>query len=139
MRFSTTFRNALIASKVAERFADGGRRQLVLTSRVEHAKALAETIPGASLCVGSVPETKRDYGAPVIVATYALAKEGLDIPDLDAVHFATPIKDPIAVRQSAGRVERAKEGKMAPVVYDYVDESIPYCVRAYRKRRAILK
>lgn len=132
-------RNALIASKVAERFAEGGRRQLVLTSRVDHAKALAETIPGASLCVGSVPESRRDYGAPVIVATYALAKEGLDIPDLDAVHFATPIKDPIAVRQSAGRVERAKEGKMPPVVYDYVDESIPYCVRAYRKRRAILK
>lgn len=112
---------------------------MVLTSRVDHAKALAKTIPGASLCVGSVPEHRRDYGAPVIVATYALAKEGLDIPDLDAVHFATPIKDPIAVRQSAGRAEGAKEGKMAPVVYDCVDESIPYCVRAYQKRRAILK
>ena len=112
---------------------------MLLTSRVAHAERLSSLIPGASLVCGKVKESARDYLAPVIVATYQLAKEGLDIPSLDTLHLCTPTKDPIAVKQSAGRVERACEGKLPPVVYDYVDEDIPYCLGAYRKRKSILR
>lgn len=132
-------RDELIAKKVKERAEEGSKGQLLLTARVAHAERLARLIPGASLVCGRVKESARDYGAPVIVATYQLAKEGLDIPSLDTLHLCTPTKDPIAVKQSAGRVERAYEGKLPPVVYDYVDETIPYCLFAYRKRKAILK
>ena len=132
-------RNELIAKQVKERASQGSKGQLLLTARVSHAERLASMIPGASLVCGRVKESARDYGAPVIVATYQLAKEGLDIPSLDTLHLCTPTKDPIAVKQSAGRVERAYEGKLPPVVYDYVDETIPYCLGAYRKRKSILK
>ena len=132
-------RDAIIAQKVKERALDGSKGQLLLTSRVAHAERLSSLIPGASLVCGKVKESARDYLAPVIVATYQLAKEGLDIPSLDTLHLCTPTKDPIAVKQSAGRVERACEGKLPPVVYDYVDEDIPYCLGAYRKRKSILR
>ena len=61
------------------------------------------------------------------------------MPRLDCVHFCTPIKDAMAVKQSAGRVERNYEGKPRPMVVDYVDESIPYCERAYTVRKRLLK
>ena len=131
-------RNALIAGRV-ESLKATRRKQLVLTARVSHAEALASMIPGSSLLVGKVSEKKRDYSAPVLVATYALAKEGLDIPELDALHLATPTKDPVTVKQSVGRVERNVSGKQEPIVLDYVDEAIPYCVRAFSRRKNILK
>ena len=87
---------------------------------------------------GRVSEKKRVYDAEIIVATYALAKEGLDIPDLDAVHLATPQKDESTVRQSVGRVERNVPGKRKPLALDYVDVSIPYCMNCWKKRRRIL-
>ena len=75
----------------------------------------------------------------VILATYPLAKEGLDIPTLDRLHLVTPQKDRATVQQSAGRIERNIEGKNTPIVYDYVDENIGYCLNAYKKRKSILK
>lgn len=131
-------RNRLIADNVRVLMATR-KKQLVLTARVEHAKELARRIEGSSLIVGSVPERKRDYSAPVLVATYALAKEGLDIPELDTLHLVTPSKDEATVKQSAGRVERNVPGKREPIVCDYVDADIPYCLGAWRKRKNILK
>lgn len=131
-------RNEAIAERV-ESLRGTRKKQLVLTARVSHAEALASMIPGSSLLVGRVPEGKRDYSAPILVATYALAKEGLDIPELDALHLATPSKDPVTVKQSVGRIERNVPGKQEPIVFDYVDEAIPYCVRAFSKRKNILR
>ena len=56
-----------------------------------------------------------------IFATYALAREGLDIPNLRYVVFATPEKDPTTVTQSAGRVARKADGKEYGTVIDFVD------------------
>ena len=116
-----------------------GKRQLILTARVSHAQELQRLIPNSSLCVGNIKEKDRDYSNNVIIATYALAKEGLDIPSLDVLHLATPTKDKATIVQSVGRVERNTQGKNTPICYDYVDEEIPYCVNAFKKRRAILK
>ena len=116
-----------------------GKRQLILTARVSHAQELQRLIPNSSLCVGNIKEKDRDYSNNVIIATYALAKEGLDIPSLDVLHLATPTKDKATIVQSVGRIERNTQGKNTPICYDYVDEEIPYCVNAFKKRRAILK
>lgn len=56
-----------------------------------------------------------------ILATYQLAKEGLDVPNLRYVVFATPEKDETTVIQSAGRVGRKAEGKPYGTVIDFVD------------------
>ncbi len=134
-------RNAIIVEKARELWEDG-RKQLILCHRVAQAENLAKACSNfakTSLMTGRVSEKKRVYDADVIVATYALAKEGLDIPELDAVHLATPQKDESTVRQSVGRVERNIPGKRTPLAIDYVDESIGYCVMCYKKRVKILK
>lgn len=70
-----------------------------------------------------------------LFATYALAKEGLDIPRLERLYLTTPQKDFAVVAQSVGRVARKLEGKEDPIVYDFVDMKIPMLVNSYKKRR----
>lgn len=72
-------RNFQIAENVIRQRMNG-RRQLILTARVDHAVELGRLIPRSSVCVGKVKERDRDYLSDTIIATYALAKEGLDIP-----------------------------------------------------------
>lgn len=72
--------------------------------------------------------------AKIILASYSLAKEGLDIPCLDKLHLLTPQKDYAVVVQSVGRVARRSEGKARGNVYDYVDE-LGYCKRAFTTRK----
>lgn len=119
-----------------------GRQQLILTHRVRHAKEMYEDLKAkgvdASLMIGNVSEKKRNDKASVIVATYALAKEGLDIPNLSVLHLATPQQQKSCTIQSVGRIERNVDGKPKPIVYDYVDVSIPYCLNSATKRRRYL-
>lgn len=131
---------------IAERayaLAKEGRRQLILTHRVDHAKKVRDALEAkgvrCSLCVGATPKGKRDWDADAIIATYALAKEGLDIPTLDTVHLTLPTKDESTLIQSAGRAERRKEGKKDPIIEIYVDVGIPYCERACQKMRRCLQ
>lgn len=56
-----------------------------------------------------------------VFATYQLAKEGLDVPNLRYVVFATPEQDSTTVIQSVGRVGRKAEGKKYGTVIDFVD------------------
>jgi superfamily II DNA or RNA helicase len=58
--------------------------------------------------------------AKVLIATQ-LADEGLDLPELVAVHLVAPCRAGNRVIQRIGRVMRASSGKARPVVYDYVD------------------
>lgn len=117
-------RNDLIRRMVAHH---GEWPQLVLTSRVEHAEALARAIPDAVAVVGRTKdraaafEAIRSGFAKVLVATQ-LADEGLDLPELVAVHLVAPSRAAGRVIQRIGRVMRSSPGKTRPTVYDYVDD-----------------
>ena len=136
-------RNALIVEKTESLYNERKGQQLLLCHRISQVKELAKLLRSrgedVSEIYGETPKAQRNYKADFIVATYALAKEGLDIPTLDCVHFCAPIKDEITIVQSAGRVERNYKGKITPLVLDYVDVNIPYCLGALRKRKQILK
>ena len=69
----------------------------------------------------------------IIFATYQLAKEGLDVPNLRYVVFATPEQDETTVIQSAGRVGRKADGKRYGTVIDFCDDFGLY--RKWRKKR----
>lgn len=69
-----------------------------------------------------------------IFATYQLAKEGLDVPNLKYVVFATPEKDETTVVQSVGRVGRKANGKEYGTVIDFVDDFGMY--KGWAKKRA---
>lgn len=139
-------RNEAISRKVADLSATS-RGQLVLCSRIAQAKDIAQRIrrrladpdgESVSLLVGATSKKTSIQGKAVIVATYAIAKEGLDVPELDTLHFASPVKDEVAIVQAVGRISRSCEGKTSATVFDYVD-SDPYAESAGRKRRRIIE
>lgn len=113
---------------------------IVLANRVEYLQRLSDRyneLRGGfepSMCLsgmGSSKNAKRlrknaliglgEGDIECLFATYALAKEGLDVPNLRYVVLATPEKDETTVIQSVGRVGRKAEGKEYGEVLDFVD------------------
>lgn len=82
--------------------------------------------------------------APLIIGTLSLLSEGIDLPHLTAIIFASPVsasvdrEDPAATRllQSIGRCRRPFPGKKKAYVLDIID-SHPFGMAAYKKRLAI--
>lgn len=134
-------RNQMICNEVIN-YHQQKKMQLVLCARLAQIdslyKMLSKTGMKVNIITGRIKDKDRDYKGDVILATFAIAKEGLDIPELDVVHFATPQKDETTTKQSAGRVERNYEGKARPLVIDYVDTDIDYCLNCFTLRRRIL-
>lgn len=136
-------RNKIICDRVQE-LTKENRKQLILCSRVEQCellnKMLSERGVNSVLLVGKVSNKKRQEilnqktDWEVIVATVSLAKEGLDVVDLDTLHLVSCLANKSDTVQSAGRIERVKEGKNEPIVFDYVDTKIPYLVSKWKKR-----
>ena len=62
-------------------------------------------------------ELDKSEKANVILGTYPMSSEGLDIPTLDAAIFATPKS---SIEQSIGRITR-KVHETLPIAYDIVD------------------
>lgn len=123
---------------------------LVLSERVGHLKELYSMLPPALKAQAAVIdgtmtskakkaereqaiEDMRTGRKRYLFATYALAKEGLDIPRLDRLFLTTPQKDYAVIVQSVGRVARTFQGKQQPIVYDYVD-NIRSLLKSYKKR-----
>lgn len=69
-------------------------------------------------------EDMREGRAQFLFATYQLAKLGLDIPRLNRLVLATPVKDKTSVQQAVGRIMRPFDGKGTPIVYDFWDKNI---------------
>jgi predicted helicase len=64
-------------------------------------------------------ELKASEECDIIIGTYSLAHEGLDIPKLDTLILSTPKSD---IVQSVGRILReTKTKKNDPIVIDIVD------------------
>lgn len=119
---------------------------IVLANRVEYLSRLSESFDGRSVCLSTLGQSKKakqmrkdalaklkDGELDCIFSTYALAKEGLDVPNLRYVVFSTPEKDETTVIQSAGRVGRKAEGKEYGTVIDFVDSFGMY--RGWSKKR----
>ena len=123
---------------------------LILSDRLEHLEQLMKSLPRtmrekAVMVSGKMTTKKgkaerekaiedmRSGKKKYLFATYALAKEGLDIPCLERLFLTTPQKDYAVVTQSIGRIARVCEGKSDPIAYDFVD-NIAYLVKSYKKR-----
>lgn len=134
-------RNGIIIDCVYQEFLKN-KKQLILCHRVKQVEELAKMVgrfAKTNIVTGKTSEKKRKYDGDVIIATYSLAKEGLDIPELNVLHLATPQKNASTTEQSVGRIERNIEGKTTPICYDYIDKNIYYCMNCFRKRKAILR
>jgi len=120
-------RNAIVADVINTAAKDG--TTLVLSERVAHLEKLAQMCNYSNGNLSSSKKSERknllksvsDGEIRVLFATYAIAKEGLDIPCLQHLVMASPIKDQIAVTQSAGRVMRAYPDKEFGTLWDFED------------------
>ena len=141
-------RNNIILDNI-ETLHKENRKQIVLCHRVRHCEYLYSKLTerglNAKMVVGKVTNKKRKEilensdSWDILVATYSLLKEGVSIKELDTLHFTTPQKNKSLIVQCAGRIERYMENKKQPLVFDYVDNTVPYCVGAYRVRKRNLK
>ena len=121
--------------------AQRGRRTLLLSDRLAHLQTMLELFGEAcpettrSLYVGGMRAAARAAAeeAAVILATFSMAAEGLDIPGLDVLVLASPAHD---VVQAVGRVLRPCEEKQDPVILDIVDDGCLVFVRAAEARAA---
>lgn len=77
-----------------------------------------------------ISETKQ-----VILATFSMAAEALDIPSLNAEFLITPKTD---IEQSVGRILRAKHAINHPVIYDIMDSHEVF-QKQYLKRKKFYK
>lgn len=138
-------RNDIIAMDI-EDLADKGHSIILLSDRVEHLNTIYDNITSkyqddTVILHGKIKKADREKALKemrekkkhILLATYQLAKEGLDVPCLDRLLLATPVKDYAIVVQSVGRIARVCEGKGTPVVYDYVDD-IGFLENMWKKR-----
>lgn len=131
-------RNDMIVETAREAFEDG-RRVLILSDRREHCFYLQKRLgSNSALYVGGMKEAElaKSAEAPIVIATFQLAHEGLDIPVLDTVILATPKSD---IKQSIGRIMRETAGKLNnPLIFDIADNwSVFHAM--YRKRLKVYK
>ena len=100
-------------------------------------KFVCKNLASVGYYVGGMSESelKASEKRHVILATYSMASEGLDIPGLNAEFLISPKTD---IVQSVGRILRAKHATTQPVIYDFVDTHDVF-QRQWRKRKAFYK
>ena len=101
-----------------------GRNVLILTDRRGHLECMYNLLEGYSrgyYVGGMKPDQLREsQEKDIILATFSMAAEGMDIPKLDTVILASPKSD---VEQSVGRVFRKKacDREFHPLIIDLQD------------------
>jgi predicted helicase len=120
-------RNNIIAERMKECYGNN-RHIIVLSDRISQLEELHNIlvnykhIPEEDIAYYIAKTTAKDRKLAeekrIILSTYSMAKEGLDIPRLCAVVFATPKGD---VVQASGRVQRKHPDKGVPLIIDIVD------------------
>ncbi len=132
-------RNRYISNQLQEALG-AGRKVMVLSERLQQLDELSEMLMDSGYSeskigffIGGKKQDALDEAAarPLVLSTYQMAQEALNIKELDTLFLASPLVD---VEQSIGRILRELEGKKEPIVIDYVDRKVPPCV-GYQKAR----
>jgi superfamily II DNA or RNA helicase len=123
-------RNIFIIDLLKEIMLEPGRQVLILSDRIEHLELLKNMIDSIHMdgnqlysCeyyIGGLKQKKLDEAsnAMIILGTYGMASEGLDIPTLNTLIMATPRRE---VEQSIGRIIRKTDHVVQPLIIDIVD------------------
>lgn len=119
---------------------------IIISERVNQLHYLNEHLP-SSICIdGKTPKKERERMVEefkngkhkVLLASYSLVAEGLDVPMLENIILASPVKDERLVIQSIGRCQRPYKDKKVANVYDLVDD-VSMLDRFFSKRKSVYK
>lgn len=119
---------------------------IVISERTNQLEYLHKNIKNSIYINGKTPKKKREKEIEefrqgkhkVLFATYSLVAEGLDIPILENIIMASPVKDDRLVIQAIGRCQRPSENKKMAKVYDLVDD-VSILDKFTRKRKNVYK
>lgn len=127
-----------------------GANILVLTTWIDHLKAIAERLRAAGKSVvvlsGQMKARERreiseqlanhtaDTEPLLIIGTGSFIGEGFDCPVLDTLFLAAPITFKNRLVQYVGRITRPHVAKTTATVHDYYDELTPVLASSLRKR-----
>jgi len=83
-------------------------------------KFVCKNLASVGYYVGGMKEAelKKSEKKQIVLSTYQMAQEGLDIPTLNSEFLITPKTD---IVQTVGRILRAKHNFSHPIIYDFVD------------------
>ena len=119
---------------------------IVISERTSQLEELQKQTPNSIYINGKTPKKQREKQIEefrqgkhkVLFATYSLVAEGLDIPILENLIMASPVKDERLVIQAIGRCQRPCEGKEKANIYDLVDD-VSMLDKFTRKRKSVYK
>lgn len=136
-------RNKFLIEILKDVFQEKDRQVLVLTDRVEHTKKLFEMLPPEIQALTGIlgREVKSEQRTilcatkRILIATYAMCKEGFDLATLNTLLIATSRPD---VDQIVGRIMRVEKEtrKVHPLILDVVD---PAFRRQFQERLQLYK
>jgi superfamily II DNA or RNA helicase len=115
------------------------RKVLILSERKNQLKDIEELIVNDNIAsygyyVGGMKMSDLDISATkqIILATYQMSSEGLNIPTLNTVILASPISD---IQQSVGRILREKktERKYKPLCIDILDDFSLFKFKGFKR------
>jgi hypothetical protein len=130
----------MVITHIKELASDPKRKILVLSERRGHLEAIEKGLP-ASLVkgyyVGGMKQEHLDTNAEIcqiLLATYAMASEAMNIKALNAMIMASPRKK---VEQSTGRILRVSVDKreLNPLILDVIDQHDTYVRQWYLRAR----
>jgi superfamily II DNA or RNA helicase len=100
-------------------------------------KIVCKNIASVGYYVGGMKEheLKKSEQKQVVLASFSMASEALDIPSLNAEFLITPKTD---IVQSVGRILRAKHSFADPIIYDIKDNHEVF-QKQWLKRKAYYK
>lgn len=125
--------------------AEPARKLLVLSDRREHLCAFEAGFKqrghtSIGYYVGGMKQKVLDVSAEarIILATFSMAAEAMNIPALNTILLSTPKSN---VEQSVGRIlrQRPEERAAAPLILDVLDMPFPECMGQWRKRSKFYK
>jgi len=138
-------RTKLVSDWIAPVVKEEHRQTLILSDRREHLDDFktyltAHGITSIGHYVGGMKQAELNKSAlcRVVLGTFAMAAEGMNIPTLNTILLATPKSN---IEQSVGRVLRQKpeERKCAPLILDVYDSAHVCCNGQLARRRKFYK
>jgi len=126
-------------------FVKEGRKLLILSDRLGHLNDFETEFKNGGITdvgyyVGGMKQAALDLSEKkaVILATYAMAAEAMNIPALNTILLATPKSN---IEQSVGRILREKREarKFSPLILDVLDHQHKGFIGQYNRRRKFYK
>lgn len=121
------------------------RKLLILSDRREHLTDFetgfkARGLDSVGYYVGGMKQKDLDISAEkrILLGTFAMASEGMNIPTLNTILLATPKSN---IEQSVGRILRLRpdERKVEPMILDVLDAAFMECYGQWNRRKKFYK